>query len=73
MLEAGRILGGFSAVLLLAAIAAWLKLFRGPRLQTLDGRTASSSKGEFASQLLMLAAAFCGVAALLAVAGWLAQ
>jgi hypothetical protein len=65
MLEAGRILGGFSAVLLLAAIAAWLKLFRGPRLQTLDGRTASS-------QLLMVAAGLSGAAALLAVAGWIA-
>jgi hypothetical protein len=72
MLEAGRILGGFSAVLLLAAIAAWLKLYRGPRLQTLDGRTGKSVKGEFASQLLMVAAGLSGAAALLAVAGWIA-
>ena len=73
MLEAGRILGGFSAVLLVAAIAVWLKLLRGPRLQTLDGRTGSSVEGEFASQLLMLAAVLSGAAALLAIVGWIAQ
>ena len=72
MLEAGRILGGFSALLLLAAIAVWLKLFRGPRLQTLDGRTQSSVKGEFASQVLILAAFLSGAAALLAILGWIA-
>jgi hypothetical protein len=72
MLEAGRILGGFSAVLLVAAVAAWLKLFRGPRLQTLDGRTPDSVKGEFASQLLLVAVGLSGAAALLAIVGWIA-
>ena len=73
MLEAGRILGGFSAVLLVAAVAAWLKLFRGARLQMLDGRTGSSVEGEFASQVLILAAVLSGAAALLAILGWIAQ
>ena len=72
MLEAGRILGGFSAVLLVAAVAAWLKLFRGPRLHTLDGRTPDSVKGEFASQLLLVAVGLSGAAALLAIVGWIA-
>jgi len=70
MLEAARILGGFSAVLLVAAIAAWVKLLRGPALQRLDGRPdRSSEQTEIASQMLVLAVGLSGIAAVLAVVG----
>ena len=72
MLEAARILGGFSAVLLVAAIVAWTKLLRGPALQRLDGRPDNSGQAEIASQLLVLAVGLSGIAAILAVVGWFA-
>ena len=72
MLEAAPILGIFSAVLLVAAIAAWVRLLQGPALQRLDGRIGpSSGQAQLASQLLMLAAGLSAVAAVLAVAGWI--
>ena len=70
MLEAARIIGCFSAVLLVTAIAAWVQLFRSPALQPIDGSAAPNGKIEIASQLLVLAAGLSGVAALLAVAAW---
>jgi hypothetical protein len=71
MLEAARVLGVISAVLLVAAIAAWVRLLRGPTLQRLDGRIGpDSGQAQVASQLLMLAAGLSAVAAVLAVAGW---
>ena len=70
MLEAARVLGVISAVLLVASIAAWVRLLRGPALQRLDGRVADSAQAQLASQLLMLAAGLSAVAAILAVAGW---
>ena len=71
MLEAARVLGVISAVLLVASIAAWVRLLRDPALQRLDGRVApDSAQAQLASQLLMLAAGLSAVAAVLAVAGW---
>ncbi len=73
MLELARILGGFSAVLLVITIAAWLKLLRAPLLQRLDGRLGlNSGPAEIASQLLVMAAGLSAVAAILAVVGWIA-
>ena len=70
MVEAAGILGGISAVLLVAAIAAWIKLIRGPALQALDGRRhPDSGPTEIASQILMLAAGLSAAAAILAVGG----
>jgi hypothetical protein len=70
MLETAGLLGWLSAALLFAAFAAWLKLRRGPRLQTLDRRAAQSEEVENASRLLVITLAVSLVAAFLAVAGW---
>ncbi len=72
MLEAARILALFSAVALFAGIMGWLKLFRHPALQRLDGRPEQAPRrAEAASQLLLLAVGMSAVAAVLAVAGWI--
>ena len=71
MLETAGLLGWLSAALLFAAFAAWLKLRRGPRLQTLDRRAATHSEQvENASRLLVITLAVSFVAAVIAVAGW---
>ena len=70
MLEVARILGFLAAILLLVAAAAWVKLYRGPELQRLNGSAApKTGKVEIASQLLVLTAVLSAVAAVLAVAG----
>jgi len=72
MVEAGNVLGVLSAVLLLMAVIAWVKLVRGPLLQRKDGRTEmDSAQGELASELLFWAAGLSSAAALLAIAGWI--
>jgi hypothetical protein len=72
MLEFARVLGVLSAVLLIVAVAEWVRLFRGPQLQRLDGSAAPKVRNvEIASQLLALAVALSAVAAILAVAGWI--
>jgi hypothetical protein len=74
MLEAARILGSVSAIFLIVAVAAWLKLARGPELQRLDGQTASNPEHtEFASRLLVLAAGLSAISAFLACVGWIAN
>jgi hypothetical protein len=72
MVEAGNVLGLLSAVLLLMAVIAWVKLVRGPLLQRKDGRTEmDSAQGEVASELLFCAAGLSSAAAFLAIAGWI--
>jgi hypothetical protein len=73
MLEvAPQIFGACSAVLLIVAIAAWVKLFGGPELQRLNGRAARNvSNVEVASQLLVLAVGVGSVAAILAIVAWI--
>jgi len=71
MLEIARVVGFFAAILLLVAVAAWIKLFRGPELRRLDGRAAKAGNAEIASQLLVLSAALSAVAAALALAAWI--
>ena len=71
MLEVARVIGLFAAILLLAAVAEWIKLARGPKLRRLDGRAAKAGNAEIASQLLVLSAALSAVAAALAVAWWI--
>jgi hypothetical protein len=74
MIEAAEILGSISAVLLIVALAAWLKLLRGPELQRLGGQIESTSKPtETAARLLVLAAGLSAVSAFLACAGWIAR
>ena len=65
MLESARILAIAAAVLLAVAVAAWLKMYRGPALQRLDGSAESESKMKVASQLLGLALGASAVAAVL--------
>jgi hypothetical protein len=73
MIEASRILGFFSAALLAIAVAAWWKLWRSPALARFDGVKGSKlAEGELASRLLVVAAAFSAVAALVAIGGWFA-
>lgn len=70
MLEAAGIMGSVSAVLLLVAVAAWVKLFRGPELQRLDGRAAPDIGNiEVASQLLVVAVGLSAFATILVVVG----
>ena len=70
MVEAGRILGVLSAVLLLMAVITWVKLIRGPLMQRMDGRTGLDlAQGEFASELLFWAAGLSSAAMLLAIVG----
>jgi hypothetical protein len=62
--------GWLSAALLFAAIAAWLKLGRGPLLRRLNGRVPpEDGQVENAARLLVIAAGSCALAAILAVAG----
>jgi hypothetical protein len=72
MVEAGNILGVLSAVLLLMAVIAWVKLIRRPLMQRTDGGTRmDSAQGGLASELLFWAAGLSSAAALLALAGWI--
>jgi len=72
MLEAARILGCFSAVLLIGVIAVWIRLSRGPQLQRLDGSTVPSDvAAEGALRFLVMALALSAVATVLAVADWI--
>ncbi len=65
-------MGVLSAVLLLIAIIAWVKVIRRRPLQRTDGRTQTDSpQGELASELLFWAATLSGAAAFLAIAGWI--
>ena len=72
MIELARVLGGMSAVLLVAAFATWLNLFRGPILRPIDGRRRlSSGQVERGSQMLIVATGGSAVAAVLAIASWI--
>ena len=70
MLETSGFLGWLSAALLFAAVAAWLKLGRGPLLQMLNGiDPLKTGQVEGASRLLVIAVTLSAVAAGLAIAG----
>lgn len=70
MLETAGQLGWLSAGVLFAAVAAWLKLGRGPLLRRLNGRSAlETQQVESASRLLVVAVGLSAVAAVLAIAG----
>lgn len=73
MIGASHILGFASVALLTLAVSFWWRLWRSPELARLDGIKGSKlAEGEIASRLLVLAAAFSAVAALVAIAGWFA-
>ena len=72
MLETAGLLGWLSAALLFAASAAWVKLRRRLRLQTVDRRAAAvSEEVENASRLLLITLAVSLVAAVMAVGDWM--
>jgi hypothetical protein len=72
VLEAARIIGFFSALLLVGSVAIWAKTLRGPLLRRLDGRMASNARpAQIAIRLLATAVGLSAVAALLAIAGWI--
>lgn len=72
MVDAANVLGLLSAVLLLMAVVAWIKLLHGPLLQRADGRAArDSAQGELASELLFWAAGLSMAAVALAIVGWI--
>ena len=72
MVEAANILGVLAAVLLLMALVAWVKLFRGPLMQRTNGvADLDSAQGELASELLFWAAGLSTAAAFLAIVGWI--
>jgi hypothetical protein len=72
MLEAARIFGCMSAVLLIGVIAAWIMLSRAPKLERLGGSTPQSDIAtEVALRFLVMALALSAVAAVLAVASWI--
>ena len=72
MIEIARLLGGVSALLLVAALATWLNLFHGPILRPISGRARlSDAQTQRGSQLLVIATGVSAVAAVLAVAGWI--
>ena len=70
MYEAANILGALSAILLLMALVAWVKLIRGPLMQRTDGHTEMDpAQSEFASELLFWAAGLSCAAIICAIAG----
>ena len=74
MLEASRIIGVFSAVFLVAAIATWSGLLGRLLLPRLDGTaTVDLPQAETAALLLVVAFGSSAVAALLAIGGWFAS
>ena len=72
MLNTPGMLGWMAAALLFAAIAAWLKLRRGPPLPRLNrGTTLKTDELENASRLLVIALIVSVAAAVLAIASWM--
>jgi len=72
MLEFGQILGFFSALVLAAALVAFVKFGGNPVLHPVHGRPgANSEPAELASGLMVLAFGLSAIAAVLAVAGWI--
>jgi hypothetical protein len=74
MLEAGQIIGCFSALLLVMAVAAWAKLLLRPVARPLNGIEAPNvGNVEIASRLIASAVGLSAVAAFIAVAGLFAR
>jgi len=68
MLENAGLVGLVAGALLFAAVAAWLKMGRGPLLRRLNGDVAiDKEQPEKASRLLVLALGVSAVAAVLAI------
>ena len=71
MLEAARVLGCFSAFLLVVSVAAWAKVFREPAVElVVDSNGRTTRQAELAAQLLILACSMSALAANFAIAAW---
>ena len=71
MLEAARILGWFSAFLLVVAVGAWAKVLLTPALLRLGDKDGlRTHQTELAAQLLILAFGMSALAATMAIAAW---
>lgn len=74
MLEAARILASISVTLLIVAVAAWGDLWGRMQVRRLNGSAAAKAGNlEVAARLLLSAVGLIAVAAVLAIAGWLAS
>ena len=71
MLEFGQMLGLLSALVLIVAVAAWVKLGLRPALPGVHGAGGNPGTTEVASQLIVAAFGLSALAAVLAVAGWI--
>ena len=68
MLESARIFAAVAAVALLVAVVTWVKVFRTPALQRLDGSIAGGEgQAKSGSRLLGIALGASAVAAVLAM------
>jgi hypothetical protein len=72
MFEAAQFLALCSVALLMASLAIWAGMLRGPLLRRLDGRRAANAgPAQLAMQALLLAFGLSAAAAILAIAGWI--
>lgn len=72
MQEVAGVFGTFGALSLLASIAIWALMLRGPLLQRLDGRRASNAhSAALASKVLLVAVGLSAAAAIFAIVGWM--
>ena len=72
MIETARLLGGVSLIVLVVALAAWVKVIRAPGLRRLDGQIERNhGQAELASRLSLLAVAVSALAAVVAIFSWI--
>lgn len=64
-------LGLLSALVLVVAVTAWVKLGLRPALPGVHGAGGDPASTEVASQLVVVAFGLSGLAAILAVVGWI--
>lgn len=70
--EVAQFLALVAGLSLIASVAVWAGILRGPFLQRLDGGRASNvGPAELAMQALVLAFGLSALAALLTIVGWI--
>jgi fumarate reductase subunit D len=71
MLEFGQMLGLLSALVLIVAVAAWVKLGLYPALHRVHGEGGNLASIEVASRLIVAAFGLSALATVFAVVGWI--